>query len=107
LKKARIGCKQALKLSKDILSGRAEALRHQGTYEWLNGKPASAQRWWRKSQSVAEKIGMRFELGLTHLEIGRRLKDGAHLEHAEKIFNEIGAEFELTETRKLLQALSG
>ena len=57
--------------------------------------------------NVAEKIGMRFELGLTHLEMGRRLKEGGHLEQAEKIFTEIGAEFELAETRRNLQTLSG
>ena len=50
---------------------------------------------------------MRYRLGMTHLEMGRRLKDNEHLEQAEKIFSEIGADFDLAETRKLLQAYSG
>ena len=40
-------------------------------------------------ESVAEKIGMRFQLGLTHLEIGRRLKDGGIWNRQRKI-NEMG-----------------
>jgi len=104
MKKAKTGCKRALKISKKFPTIHTEALRHQGTYQWLVGKPTSAQKWWEQSLNVAEKIGMRFELGLTHLEMGRRLKEGGHLEQAEKIFIEIGAEFDLAETRMLLQA---
>lgn len=44
---------------------------------------------------LAEEMGMRYELAMTHLEIGKRLKDRAHLEKAEAIFAEIGAEFDL------------
>ena len=46
---------------------------------------------------------MRCDLGVTHLEVGRRLKDREHLEHAEAIFAEIGAEFDLAETRDMLE----
>ena len=107
LKKAKTGCKRALKLGKTFQQGRTEAKRHQGTYEWLNGKPASAQRWWDQSLSIAGEIGMHAERGLTHLEMGRRLKDREHLQQAETIFTEIGAEFDLAKARKLLQELSG
>jgi hypothetical protein len=48
-------------------------------------------------------MGMRYELGMTHLEMGQRLKDRGHLEQAEKIFADIGAEFDLAQTRKLLK----
>jgi hypothetical protein len=47
---------------------------------------------------------MRYELGMTHLEMGQRLKDRNHLEKAEAIFAEIGGEFDLAQTRKLLEA---
>ena len=57
--------------------------------------------------SVAEKIGMRSELGHDPFGNGPSLKDNEHLEQAEKIFSEIGADFDLAETRKLLQAYSG
>jgi hypothetical protein len=46
---------------------------------------------------------MRYELGMTHLEMGQRLKNRGHLERAEAIFAEIGAEFDLQEARKLLE----
>ncbi len=107
LKKARTGCKRALKLSKEFKYCRVEAMLHQGTYEWLNDKPASARKCWEQSLSIAEEIGMRYLLAMTHLEMGRRLKDNEHLEHAEKIFSEIGADFDLVETRKLLQDHQG
>jgi hypothetical protein len=107
LKKTRVGCKRALKLSKAFLTGRAESMRHRGTYEWLSNKPNSAQKWWQKSLGIAEELGMRYQQGLTHLEMGRRLKDKAHLNQAEKIFTEIGAEFELAETKEFLHVLSG
>jgi hypothetical protein len=48
-------------------------------------------------------MGARYDLGMTHLELGRRLSDDEHLKQAEAIFAEIGAEFDLAETRRLLQ----
>ena len=76
---------------------------HQGTCEWLNDRPAPANKWWKQSLRITEEIGMRYRLGMTHLEMGRRLQDRSHLAKAEKIFIEIGAEFDLAETRMLLQ----
>jgi len=80
-----------------------EALRHRGTYEWLTTKPSLAQKWWMRSLSVADETGMRYESGMTHLEMGRRLKDLEHLRQAEAIFTEIGAEWDLAETRRLFE----
>jgi hypothetical protein len=67
------------------------------------GRPSFGEKWWQKSLKAAEEMGMRYELGMTHLEIGQRLKDRNHLEKAEGIFTEIGAEFDLQEARKLLE----
>jgi hypothetical protein len=39
---------------------------------------------------------------MTHLEMGCRLEDRTHLEKAEAIFAEIGAEWDLTQTRGAL-----
>jgi len=103
LKKAKIACEKALKFGKAYRHGLAEAMRLKGTYEWLREKPTSAQKWWQRSLAVAEEIGMRHELGLTHLEMGMRLKEHAHLEKAETILAEIGAEWDLGQTRKLLK----
>ena len=56
-----------------------------------------------KSSRAAEEMGIRCDLGVTHLEAGRRLKDREHLKHVEAIFAEIGAEFDLAETRDMLE----
>ena len=68
-------------------------MRLQGTYEWLRGKPAAAQQWWERSLSVARETGQRYDLGRTHLEVGRRLGHAEHLEQAAALFTEIGAEW--------------
>ena len=74
----------------------------QGRYEWLRGKPAAAQKWWRRSLALAEEMGQRYALGMTHLEMGQRLGERAHLERAEAIFAEIGAEWDLARAREAL-----
>ena len=51
-------------------------------------------------------MGTRYYLGMTHLEMGRRLRDQEHLRQAETVFAEIGAEFDLGQTRRLLQGSS-
>jgi tetratricopeptide (TPR) repeat protein len=99
-----LASRRALKGAKAFLrSDVPEAVRHRGTYEWLATKPSAAQKWWMRSLSVADETGMRYESGMTHLETGRRLKDPEHLRQAETIFIEIGAEWDLAETRRLLE----
>jgi hypothetical protein len=80
-----------------------QAMRLQGAYEWLIGKPTTAQKWWQKSLAQAERMGLRYDLGKTHLEMGQRLGERAHLEKAERFFAEIGAAFDLAKTKELLQ----
>jgi len=103
LRKARDRCEHALKPGRKDPRNLAEAMRLKGTCEWLREKPAAAKEWWQRSLKTAEEMGMRYERGMIHLEMGRRLKDRAHLEQAEAIFTEIGAEWDLAETQKLLQ----
>ncbi|MGZ3495635.1 MAG: tetratricopeptide repeat protein, partial [Thermodesulfobacteriota bacterium] len=103
LRKAGRSCREALGQGKKYRIGLAEAMRLKGTYEWLRHKPASAQKCWQKSLGLAEKMGMRCELGMIYLEMGQRLKERVHLEKAETIFSEIGAEWDLGQTRKLLR----
>ncbi len=56
-----------------------------------------------RSLSLADGMGMRYESGMTHLEMGRRLKDLEHLKQAEAIFTVIGTEWDLAQTRRLLE----
>ena len=63
---------------------------------WLRGKPAAALRWWQLSLDLAEKMGQRYDLGRTQLEMGQRLADRAHLDQAVTLCAEIGAEGDLS-----------
>ncbi len=83
-----------------------EATRLRGLYDWLTGRRSSAETCWRQSLVLAEEMGLRYDLGKAHMEIGRHLDDQAHLRQAEAIFAEIHAEFDLAETRRLLQPLA-
>jgi len=103
LDEARSMCKVALKQGEKYAIGLAEAMRLKGTYEWLRHKPDSATKSRQESLQLAEDMGMRYELAMTRLEMGQRLKERAHLEKAEALFAEIGAEWDLGQTRKLLK----
>jgi class 3 adenylate cyclase/tetratricopeptide (TPR) repeat protein len=102
LKKADRACSQALKQGKVYPPGMPEAMMHRGRYEWLKGKRTAAEKWWRRSLSLAEEMNVRFELGRTHLEMGRQLEDVAHLEAAVSIFTEIDSQWELAKAREKL-----
>ncbi|MGD0237064.1 MAG: hypothetical protein ABSC55_21340, partial [Syntrophorhabdales bacterium] len=108
MKDAHLACRKAVKCAKAYARyGVSEAMRHRGTYEWLATKPTAAQKWWMRSLSLANDTGMRHQSGVTHLEMGRRLKDLEHLGQAEMIFAGIGAEWDLAETQRLLEANRG
>jgi tetratricopeptide (TPR) repeat protein len=103
LTKAKNACRDALKLGKLYAPMMPAAMRLRGTYEWLRGKRATAQKWWHRSLALAEQMGERYYLGKTHLEMGRRLGERAHLERAEAIFSEIGAQWDLARAREALE----
>jgi len=102
MRDAQLVCRRALKAGKAYARyGIPEAMRHRGTYEWLATKPFAARKWWIRSLGLADEMSMRYQSGMTHLEMGRRLNDREHLVKAEAIFTEIGAEWDLAETRRL------
>jgi class 3 adenylate cyclase/tetratricopeptide (TPR) repeat protein len=79
----------------------AQALlwRLRGWEAWLSGKPATAQRVWRKSLTVAERLKIPYEIGLSHYVLGKygnTVKDRQlHLQKAAKIFEKLGAVVDL------------
>jgi hypothetical protein len=75
--KAAVACRAALRWGKTLRPGKPEALRLQGRYARLKGSASQARYWWGRSLAEAEALGMPHELGLTHLEIGRRLGEDA------------------------------
>jgi tetratricopeptide (TPR) repeat protein len=103
LRKAKRACKAARNHGRIDREGAAGACRLQGTFGWLSGKPDAARKWWQRSLTVAEELGARYDLGLTHAEMGKRLKDRGHLERAVAIFTEIGAEWDVAQVRVVLE----
>ena len=102
LRKAKRACHGSLKQSKTDRPSMPESMRFKGTFKWLNRNFSTAQRWWQRSLLFAEEKGLRYYEAKTHLEMGRWLKDQAHLDCAEAIFKEIGADWDLARTREVL-----
>lgn len=102
LRKAKRACRDALKQGNVFRPGLPEAMRLKGICEWLRGRHAAAHKWWRRSLALAEEMEQRYDLGVTHLEMGQRLGEHAHLERAEAILAEIGAEWDLARAREAL-----
>jgi tetratricopeptide (TPR) repeat protein len=85
--------------------GLPEALRLQGTCEWLKGNGKAAQKRWEQSLKLAREQGQRYEEGLTILEMGLRLGNRDYLERSVLILSGIGAEWDLTRVRKALEKI--
>jgi tetratricopeptide (TPR) repeat protein len=102
LNRAERACQAALKQSRLVREGAPAAERLHGTLRWLAGQRAGAERWWRRSFETAETLGVPYELGLTCLEIGRRLEDRKERRRAVGIFTELGAETDLARAQSLL-----
>ncbi len=90
LRRARQACHRALQQSRIDAEAAAVAYRLQGVVEWLGGNPRTAGEWWQRGVRAAERMGARYELGLTLLEIGRRTASQSHLTRAQTLFSEMG-----------------
>lgn len=102
IREAKYRCHMASKRSKLFRVRVPHAMRLQGRYEWMRNKPERAQKWWQQGLSLAQQMGLRYEQGMTYLDMGQRLGKRAYLEQAEAIFTEIGAEWDLVQTREAL-----
>jgi tetratricopeptide (TPR) repeat protein len=105
LRKAKNACDAAVKAGEASRPSLPEAYHFKGTYNWLAGKKRTAVKLWEKSIALAEEQGQLHDLGCAHFEMGKRLGDRSHLERAEAIFAEIGAEWDLARTRAALALL--
>ena len=56
--------------------------------------------------ALAEELGQRYDTGVTHLEMGRRLSQRAHLERAEAILSEIDAGWALARVQEAMKVIS-
>ncbi len=79
----------------------------RGTWAWLGGQAGVARQHWERALESARRLGMRYEEGLAHLEIGRHLAPGdpgrtVHLAAAVRRFAELGTPDELARARAAL-----
>lgn len=79
-------------------SGRASSWLYLGWYNLLEGHRERAYKNWGRGLAVAEEVGMLYELGRIHLEMGRHAapddpqREG-HLRRASEIFSQMGANY--------------
>ncbi|HEY9856748.1 MAG TPA: adenylate/guanylate cyclase domain-containing protein [Stenomitos sp.] len=64
--------------------------------EWLSGHRGRSILRWRSALVQAERLGLPFDQGLAHLELGRHLRPGhakreGHLRRAAELLNQLGA----------------
>jgi tetratricopeptide (TPR) repeat protein len=88
---AKRACTLALQKARQTPEWTPVASRLRGTFECLAGEPAAAWRWWQESLNTATRLGLRHEVGLTHLESGRRTGRDDHIDQATKILTSVGA----------------
>lgn len=99
IKRAADACQAALKHSEIDRTAGPEAIRLQGTLEWLRGRPDAARTWWERSMALADAMGTRYDLGMVYLEMGRRLGKQEILQKAVATLAEVGAERDWTQAR--------
>jgi tetratricopeptide (TPR) repeat protein len=103
--KARRASRAALRYSRTARGGVPAATRVNGTRLWLKGRHAAARKWWQRSLAAAEQSGARHDLGLTELEMGRRLNEPARIERAAAILGELGAELDYSRAQAALKLI--
>jgi class 3 adenylate cyclase/tetratricopeptide (TPR) repeat protein len=97
---ARYACKAMRTFARTFPVVRPRAWQYQGLYNWLNGRRRQAHRAWRKSLTEAVRLGMPYEQGLAHYEIGRHLEKSnparqEHLERAIEILKRLKADYDV------------
>ena len=107
-KSARQACKTLREFARVFPVARPRAWLWQGLYDCLDGKLRRARKAWHKSLAEAVRLGMPYEQGLTHYEIGRHLATGdparqEHLGRAMEILWQIEAAYDLARVEELLE----
>lgn len=90
---AQQACRALHKFARTYPIARARAFLWQGLYDWLDGKPRSAQKNWQKSLAAAQKLSMPYDEALVYREIGRHdtgSKRDLNLARANEIFGRLG-----------------
>jgi eukaryotic-like serine/threonine-protein kinase len=106
-KQAALACKLLRQFAGIYPMATACATLYDGRYQWLKGDTSKALRLWEKSLDTARKMHMPYDEGLAHYEIGRHMdaKDpqrNVHLADALKIFEQLGAQYDVERVREVL-----
>lgn len=75
------------------------------TQEHADPRP-SARAGEHRGDALRDSQGRLYDAGITHLELGERLNDLAHLEQAETILSQIGAKLDWERARLLLDQMA-
>jgi hypothetical protein len=93
------------RFARQLPLGRPHAHLWHGLSAWLAGKESRAMREWQKASSLAAGLGLRYEGGRAHFEIGRHLPVGesraSHLRQAQDEFERLGCVVELERIQHL------
>ncbi|HAV76749.1 MAG TPA: hypothetical protein DCX53_05275 [Anaerolineae bacterium] len=90
---ARQACRALNQFAQIHPIGKSRAFLWQGSYDWLDGKPQSAQKNWGKSLAAAQALSMPYDEALAYREIGRHASGSDrdfNLAHANEIFERLG-----------------
>jgi hypothetical protein len=105
--KARQACQFLHKYARGFPIGRPRVWLWQGLHDWLAGQSAKAQQAWQRSLNDAERLGLVYDQGLAHYQIGRHLALNEparqiHLARAVRIFDQLDVAYALKCTRAAL-----
>jgi predicted ATPase/DNA-binding SARP family transcriptional activator len=110
---ARQACQAFRQFARTFPLGQPRAWLCQGLYESLTDQPERAYEAWSKSLAAAEQLGMPYEQGRAHYEMGRyaashqqardTLSSREHLQQAYHIFAKLGAVYDLARVNAALK----
>ena len=93
------------RFARQLPLGRPHAHLWRGLSAWLAGRKSRAMREWHAAASVGTRLGLRYEVGRAHFEIGRHLPEGesrsSHLRQAREEFERLGCAVESERIRQL------
>lgn len=93
------------RFARQLPLGRPHAHLWRGLAAWLAGRESRAMRHWQKAASLGARLGLPYELGRAHFEIGRHLPLGepraSHLRQAQEEFERLGCAAELERIQHL------
>ena len=99
---ARRSLKHLKKLARPFPVARPRALLYAGRIQLLDGHPRRARRLWQRSLDLATRLGLPYEIGRGHVELGLLDRAGGdegaagrHLDDARAVFVRLEAGFDL------------